>query len=31
VVLGDVHNYGGSVEVIGKVQGRVYGVRERPR
>jgi len=24
VVLGDVHNYGGQVEVVGSVQGRVY-------
>jgi len=26
VVLGDIHNYGGLVEVIGSVQGRCYGV-----
>jgi cytoskeletal protein CcmA (bactofilin family) len=31
VVLGDVHNYGGSVEVIGKVQGRNYGVGQKRR
>jgi hypothetical protein len=26
VVLGDVHNFGGKVEIVGCVQGRVYGV-----